>query len=109
MPTSLTMTPQTLLPHFFPLPSPYCHMGMDQLCQPAVLHDKELVPSLWLAAFAALIGTTLTNEHNALLQHPLIPPQFPSRVIAGLQEGKLRTTSLKSSPPGRDGCRCPRL
>ena len=52
---------------------PYYHMGMDQLCQPAVLHDKELVPSLWLAAFAALIGTTLTNEHNALLQHPLIP------------------------------------
>ena len=59
---------------------PYYHMGMDQLCQPAVLHDKDLVPSLWLAAFAALIGISLTNEHNALLQHPLIPPQFPSSV-----------------------------
>ena len=67
----------------------------------AVLHDKDLVPSLWLAAFAALIGTSLTNEHNALLQHPLIPPQFPSRVIAPLLAGdvaQLRTTSLKSSP-----------
>ena len=77
------------------------HMGMDQLCQPAVLHHKDLVPSLWLAAFAALIGTSLTNEHNALLQHPLIPPQFPSRVIAPLLGGtstQLRTTSLKSSP-----------
>ena len=41
---------------------PYYHMGMDQLCQPAVLHDKDLVPSLWLAAFAALIGISLTNE-----------------------------------------------
>ena len=80
---------------------PYYHMGMDQLCQPAVLHDKDLVPSLWLAAFAALIGISLTNEHNALLQHPLIPPQFPSRVIAPLIAGtstQLRTTSLKSSP-----------
>ena len=79
---------------------PYYHMGMDQLCQPAVLHDKELVPSLWLAAFAALIGTTLTNEHNALLQHPLIPPQFPSK-LPRFKRGtstKLRTTSLKSSP-----------
>ena len=60
---------------------------MDQLCQPAVLQDKELVPSVWLASFAALIGTTLTHEHNALLQHPLIPPQFSSRVIAPLQAG----------------------
>ena len=66
---------------------PYYHMGMDQLCQPAVLQDRELVPSVWLAAFAALIGTTLTQEHNALLQHPLIPPQFSSRVIAPLQAG----------------------
>ena len=66
---------------------PYYHMGMDQLCQPAVLHDKDLVPSLWLAAFAALIGISLTNEHNALLQHPLIPPQFPSRVIALISPG----------------------
>ena len=66
---------------------PYYHMGMDQLCQPAVLQDRELVPSTWLAAFAALIGTTLTQEHNALLQHPLIPSQFSSRVIAPLQDG----------------------
>ena len=75
--------PPTLLPA---ASIPYYHMGMDQPCQPAVLHDKELVPSLW-SAFVALIGTTLTNEHNALLQHPLIPPQFPSRVIAPLQAG----------------------
>ena len=68
-------------------------MGMDQLCQPAVLHDKDLVPSLWLAAFAALIGTSLTNEHNALLQHPLIPPQFPSRVIAPLLAGDVDTVT----------------
>ena len=68
-------------------------MGMDQLCQPAVLHDKDLVPSLWLAAFAALIGTSLTNEHNALLQHPLIPPQFPSRVIAPLLAGNVDTVT----------------
>ena len=66
---------------------PYYHMDMDQLCQPVVLQDKELVLSVWLAAFAALIGTTLTHEHNALLQHPLIPPQFSSRVIAPLQAG----------------------
>ena len=72
---------------------PYYHMGMDQLCQPAVLHDKDLVPSLWLAAFAALIGTSLTNEHNALLQHPLIPPQFPSRVIAPLLAGDVDTVT----------------
>ena len=72
---------------------PYYHMGMDQLCQPAVLNDKDLVPSLWLAAFAALIGTSLTNEHNALLQHPLIPPQFPSRVIAPLLAGDVDTVT----------------
>ena len=72
---------------------PYYHMGMDQLCQPKVLHDTDLVPSLWLAAFAALIGISLTNEHNALLQHPLIPPQFPSRVIAPLLAGDVDTVT----------------
>ena len=49
---------------------------MDQLCQQAILQDRELVPAAWLAAFAALIGTTLAPELNALLQHPLIPSQF---------------------------------
>ena len=68
-------------------------MGMDQLCQPKVLHDTDLVPSLWLAAFAALIGISLTSEHNALLQHPLIPPQFPSRVIAPLLAGDVDTVT----------------
>ena len=48
---------------------------------------KKLLRSTWLAAFAALIGTTLTQEHNALLQHPLIPSQFSSRVIAPLRDG----------------------
>ena len=81
-------------PKLLPAPSiPYYHMGLEQLCQPAVLHDKDLVPSLWLAAFAALIGTSLTNEHNALLQHPLIPPQFPSRVIAPLLAGDVDTVT----------------
>ena len=72
---------------------PYYHMGMDQLCQPKVLHDTDLVPSLWLAAFAALMGISLTSEHNALLQHPLIPPQFPSRVIAPLLAGDVDTVT----------------
>ena len=53
----------------------------------------DLVPSLCLAAFAALIGISLTNEHNALLQHPLIPPQFPSRVIAPLLAGDVDTVT----------------
>ena len=60
---------------------PYYHMGMDQLCQPKVF------------AFAALIGISLTSEHNALLQHPLIPPQFPSRVIAPLLAGDVDTVT----------------
>ena len=72
---------------------PYYHMGMDQLCQPKVLHDADLVPSLWLAAFAALIGISLTSEHNALLQHPLIPPQFPSKVIDPVLAGEVDTVT----------------
>ena len=82
MPTS-PITSLTLLPNSFRLP-PSLTTTWVWTSQPAVLQDKDLVPSLWLAAFAALIGTSLTNEHNALLQHPLIPPQFPSRVIAPL-------------------------
>ena len=34
-----------------------------------------------------MIGITLTPELNALLQHPLIPSQFPTRVIALLRDG----------------------
>ena len=52
-----------------------------------VLQDPQLNHSAWLAAFAALTGTNLTTEHMALLQHPTIPTQFPSKVIAPLQAG----------------------
>ena len=77
-------------PSFLPAASiPFFHMGLDRLCQPEpdVLQDPNLNHAAWLAAFAALTGTDLTTEHMALLQHALIPIQFPSRVIAPLQAG----------------------
>ena len=67
-------------PKFLPAASiPFYHMGLEQLCQQGLLQDRELVHAAWLAAFAALTGTTLTHEHMALLQHPL--------VIAPLRDG----------------------
>ena len=76
--------PPSFLPasaiHFF-------HMGLTRLCEQEVLQDPQLNHAAWLAAFAALTGTDLTTEHLALLQHPSIPGQFPSKVFATLQAG----------------------
>ena len=76
--------PPSFLPasaiHFF-------HMGLTRLCEQEVLQDPQLNHAAWLAAFAAHTGTDLTTEHLALLQHPSIPGQFPSKVFAPLQAG----------------------
>ena len=64
-------------------------MGLTRLCEQEVLQDPQLNHAAWLAAFAALTGTDLTTEHLALLQHPSIPGQFPSKVFAPLQAGHL--------------------
>ena len=90
--------PPSFLPasaiHFF-------HMGLTRLCEQEVLQDPQLNHAAWLAAFAALTGTDLTTEHLALLQHPSIPGQFPSKVFAPYKRAirsRLRNTSLRSSP-----------
>ena len=85
MSTSLTMTTHKPLPNSCSLPPSHT----TTWAWTSLSTDLELVPSVWLTAFAALIGTTLTQEHNALLQHPLIPSQFSSRVIAPLQAGNV--------------------
>ena len=88
-PASLCMTPTSsseiparrlypILPH-----------GYGPTLSTSCFARPELVPSTWLASFAALTGITLTQEHNALLQHPLIPSQFSSRVIAPLRDGDI--------------------
>ena len=79
---------QAAPPSFLP-PSaiPLFHLGLARLCEPEALQDPKLNHSAWLAAFAALTGTDLTTEHMALLQHPSIPAQFPSKVLAPLQAG----------------------
>ena len=79
MPTSLTMTTQTLLPNSCPLPPSHTTTwAWTSYVNPPFCKTRNWFP---------LIGTTLIHEHNALLQHPLIPPQFSSRVIAPLQAG----------------------
>ena len=78
----------TAPPSFLPASAiPLFHMGLTRLCEQEVLQDPQLNHAAWLAAFAALTGTDLTTEHLALLQHPSIPGQFPSKVFAPLQAG----------------------
>ena len=88
LPAELPTSPPTGPSQFLPAASiPFFHMGLDQLCHSNILQDPQLNHAAWLAAFAALPGTDLTSEHMALLQHALIPSQFPSRVAAPLQTG----------------------
>ena len=78
----------TAPPSFLPASAiPLFHMGLTRLCEQEVLQDPQLNHAAMLAAFAALTGTDLTTEHLALLQHPSIPGQFPSKVFAPLQAG----------------------
>ena len=94
MPTSLTIKPLTLIPNSFPRPpSLTTTWAWTSYVSRKFCTTRTWSPQLWLAAFAALIGISLTIEHNALLQHPLIPPQFPSRVIAPLLAGDVDTVT----------------